>query len=188
MSNLTDRGRGGHLAPLITVCVLCTWIAPALAEESPEPPERAQADERPYRNPQGALLLNGSLGLSVGSGVTYVGVGIGAGYAVVTGVVPGARGLVLFGSGATVGEVAATLTLTPPLRVYTLPFVIGEVGGRFEPAGRALVYGVGGGLYLGEADSTFAFQVGWMWRRAKFGGELGTFDISGPILSLSIRF
>lgn len=150
------------------------------------PPDRD--DEPRYRNPQGSINLSAVLGAaSSDSGTRFV-FGGGIGYAFLTGVMPGVRGLIATGNGGTGGELAATLTLTPPLSFSFTPFVAGEVGRRFEPFGAGWIYGAGGGIYFGDPGGSVAVQLGWMFRRIDFGAPIGSADISGPIVGVSISF
>ncbi len=137
------------------------------------------------RNEQGQLIVSAYLGAVVGQ-KSGIAVGAGVGYAVFGGVVPGVRGVVIASDGIG-GEVAATLTLSAPFDFYLIPFLIGEVGGRFDPIGQGLLYGGGGGVYIGNPNSTFGLQLGWMFRRIDYG-DIGSADASGPIISLSLRF
>ncbi len=140
--------------------------------------------DRGYRHPQGALSLQGFLGGSFRESGNQFVVGVGAGYAVLTGVMPGVRGLVLMGDGVG-GELVGTLTLTPPLRLYLTPFIMGEAGRRFEPDFSGWLYGAGLGFFLGDPAKSFSLQAGWMIRRFVVADE--TLDVSGPILSISLR-
>lgn len=168
---------------------------PAAAEAPPPaPPPPADLPPVPapeplpvHRNPQGALNVSTVFGASVGGSGTQFVLGLGAGYAVFTGVMPGVRGLILVGDGLG-GEIATNLTLTPPIESSITPFVVGELGRRFEPFGAGWLYGAGGGIYLGEPAASFAVQLGWMFRRIAFADPVGNVDASGPIVSLSIRF
>lgn len=159
--------------------------APKSAESGEEPVEEAPEEPSRYRNPQGSIQVTGAIGVSVGSEQTLVAIGAGVGYAVVTGVVPGIRGVIIAGDGIG-AELAGTLTLTPPLATYLVPFLVGEAGRRFDEFGGAWLYGGGGGLYVGEPASGLGLQVGWMFRRLVY--EDVTLDASGPIISISISF
>jgi hypothetical protein len=110
--------------------------------------------------------------------------GAQVGYAVLTGVMPGIRGLIITGDGVA-GELAASLTLTPPLALYLVPFAVAEVGRRFDDQG-AWLYGAGLGAYLGEPESRIGLQAGWMFRRLVY--ETVSVDASGPIIALVISF
>jgi hypothetical protein len=152
------------------------------ATPKPRPPEAS-----PYRNPTGAFSLGLILGASVGSGQpTTFAAGGTFGYAVITGVVPAVRGVFLAGNGVA-GELGATLTLTPPLTTSFTPFVVGELGRRFDSLG-GWIYGAGGGLYLGEPAARFALQLGWMFRRIAYPDPTGSVDASGPIIAFSAHF
>ncbi len=144
---------------------------------------RAEAPE--YHNPQGSFLLGLSGGASFSRNASVFAIGASTGYAVFHGVVPGVRGVVFFGDYAA-GETAGTLLLTPPLGWVAVPFVGTEVGYRWEPALDGPLLGVGVGLFVGRPDDSVNVQAGWMFRR--FWHDLGSADISGPVISLSIRF
>lgn len=150
-----------------------------------DPPEPVASSG--YRNPQGAIVLNLVLGLSTGQSTRFV-AGGQVGYAVLTGVVPGVRGLVIGGSDniSTGGEVAATLTLTPPLVLSVVPFVVGEVGRRIQGDFSGWLYGGGGGLFFGKPTNRVSFQLGWIFRRLVVQGR--NFDVSAPIIGVSVRF
>jgi hypothetical protein len=148
----------------------------------------ASAQERGphYRNPTGSIIASGSAGVAVGGPTTIFVVGVGVGYSVIHGVVPGVRGALLAGNDVA-GEVAATLLLTPPFEAYVVPFAVAELGGRFQRGAQGLLYGAGGGLYIGEPRSRFGLRAGWMFARIDFG-ELGAVDASGPLFALSVAF
>lgn len=155
-------------------------------DELPVVPRRRLVAPTAYRNPQGSIALSAILFGSFGSGgeSTFV-IGVGVGYAVVTGVVPGVRGALVAGGGSIGGDLAATLTLTPPVSWYITPFAVGEVGRRFDDTGGWL-YGAGGGIYIGEPSNTIALQVGWIFRRIVYPSR--TFDANYPIIAISARF
>jgi hypothetical protein len=141
-----------------------------------------------YRNPRGSLLtgIYFGIGQNAETGLSLF-FGLSAGYAALTGVVPGVRGELLANDRGVGGEVAGTLTLTPPLTWDLTPFVIGELGYHGEGEGfSGYLYGVGGGFYLGDPSSRIALQIGWVWRRLIVDGA--DRDISGPILAAVFRF
>jgi hypothetical protein len=188
------EGRHDGLRTQLTRCVIALLIAVpsfAYAEEDepgsqPKSEEKAEAEaDPPYRNPQGSVQVTGAGSISVGSESTSIAIGVGVGYAVVTGVVPGVRVVVISNDGLG-AELAGTLTLTPPLSLYLVPFVVGEAGRRFLPGGGAWLYGGGGGVYIGEPESRVGLQLGWIFRRLVFENE--SFDSSGPIITISISF
>jgi hypothetical protein len=149
-------------------------------------PERADAEPLPtVRNPQGALLVNGVGGLVTGGGGTAGVIGVGVGYAVVTGIVPGIRGLLIFGD-IFGGEVSGTLTLTPPFEGAVTPYAIGEVGHRWEAEARGVIYGAGGGLYLGDPRAMFSLQLGAIYRI--WDTQLGRVKGLSPVIGVSVRF
>jgi hypothetical protein len=151
--------------------------AASAAEDEGPPPQ--------YRNPQGSVVAGATIFAGFGGGRdAVVGVGASVGYAVFTGVLPSVRGLVLVG-GEVGAELALNLTLTPPISYFLVPFLVGEGGRRFHPQEFGWIYGVGGGLYIGEPESRLGLQVGWMWRRIDNGET--SLDGSGPIVALSIR-
>jgi hypothetical protein len=178
-----------------------TTDEPGAAPRTDEPPpedQEAPPDERPhvrdrappaspYRNPQGSITFNGFIGAAVSSSGSRYGIGAGVGYAVLTGVLPGLRALVIAGDGIG-AELAATLTLTPPLASSITPFAIGEAGRRFDPIGQAWLYGAGAGIYIGEPAAAFGFQIGYMFRRIVYADPIGSLDASGPIIAISLRF
>lgn len=158
--------------------LILTLLSPAfaLAEEAEEAPA--------YHNPRGAIVANLLVGVAVGGNSTQVAFGAGVGYAVLTGVLPGLRGMMIVGD-SVAGEVAATLTLTPPLSFFLVPFAYGEVGRRFDALGAWMLAG-GPGLYVGDPRDTIVLQGGWIFRRY-FYENVGL-DGSGPLISLSIKF
>jgi hypothetical protein len=154
--------------------------------ESEEPPEDTRDDGPKYRNPQGSLMIQGYGGASFSDQGTRIGLGLGIGYAVVTGVVPGIHGELSTGTEGLGGELSANLTLTPPLSLSLTPFARGEVGHHWVPSfGDGWAYGAGGGIFIGDPASSVAFQLGWMFRRLTIDGV--NYDISGPIIAFSIR-
>lgn len=175
---------------VLAVALVCA-SAPAFAQDD-EPGSAPRAyDETeyadppsPYRNPQGSINASGILGVGVGAATTFV-VGAGFGYAVFTGVMPGVRAQLIAGDFVG-GEVAGTLTLTPPLPGTFTPFVIGEVGRRFVEDLSAWFYGVGGGVYLGEPSATVNLQIGYVHRW--FVVEGSTFSVGAPLVGISMRF
>ncbi|MCA9552405.1 MAG: hypothetical protein KC933_20390, partial [Myxococcales bacterium] len=139
----------------------------------------------PYRNPTGALVTSGTLGMAIGGNGTSFVLGVGLGYAVVHGVVPGVRGLLVVGHGVG-GELALTATLTPPVSWDVTPFLMLEGGRRWLDDLSGWLYGVGGGVYIGNPMSHFGFQLGWVWRRFVVAGT--AYDVSTPIGGVSVRF
>jgi hypothetical protein len=138
------------------------------------------------RNPAGAWIVGGTIGVAVGDGGTAFVFGASVGYAVFTGVVPGLRGVVVAGRGIG-GELAGTLTLTPPFSWPILPFAIAEGGHRWDPDGRGWIYGGGGGIYIGSPASRFGLQLGWIFRRYAIEDRPDV-DASGPIIGVSASF
>ena len=144
------------------------------------------AEEPPneYRNPSGAWIVGGTIGAAVGGSGTVFVFGVSVGYAVFTGVVPGVRGVLIAGRGIG-GELAATLTLTPPFAWPVLPFVVGEGGYRWDRDVRGFIYGGGGGLYIGAPTNRFGLQLGWIFRR--YAIEDGpTVNAGGPIVGVAV--
>lgn len=166
----------GKLSKLVPGAVLLGVLGVS-GPSSANPPE--------VHNPQGSFLLGLSGGASFSRNASVYAIGASAGYAVYHGVVPGARGVVFFGS-YEAGETAATLLLTPPLGWVAVPFVGTEAGYRWEPQLDGPLLGVGFGLFVGRPRDSVNVQAGWMFRR--FWHDLGSADISGPVISLSIRF
>lgn len=157
--------------------------APSPGPSVPEPEDAPPA----YRNPTGSISLSGTAGVASSREGTSVIIGVGVGYAVFTGVVPGVRGLIISGPPGVGGELAATLTLTPPLSARFTPFVVGEAGRRWEPGLRGWLYGAGGGLYIGRPEASFGLQLGWIFRWIRLD-DGRTVRGDGPIVGLSIRF
>lgn len=160
---------------------------PAAEEPGPAEEPQSSAPEEPqkYRNPQGSLVVGGAVGIAVGDGKTAVAIGLSVGYAVFTGVLPTLRGVLIIDQKVG-GELAATLTLTPPLSFVLVPFAHGEVGRRWDGFGEAWLYGGGGGVMLGDPASKLGVQLGWVFRRYAY--EKVSVDGSGPLIAISIRF
>jgi len=137
------------------------------------------------QDPQGSILGSGILGISTGSGGTSLVLGVGVGYAVFDGVVPGVRGLAVLGDRLG-GELAATLTLTLPVGWYAVPFVTGEGGRRWLDGLAGWIVGAGGGVRIGWPSSRLAFRLGWIWRRFYVQGA--SFDVSAPIVGVQLRW
>jgi hypothetical protein len=143
-------------------------------------------EEQPpdLRNQGGSWIVGGTLGVAVGGSGTAFLVGASVGYAVVTGIVPGVRGVLLAGRGIG-GEIAGTLTLSLPFDWSILPFVVGEGGHRWDRDARGWIYGGGGGVYIGSPSQSFGLQLGWIFRR--YAIEDGpTVNASGPIVGISV--
>lgn len=142
-------------------------------------------DAPPYRNRRGSVVVLASAGIAIGSESTSVAIGAGVGYALVTGVLPSVRAVLIFGDG-TAGELSLDLTLTPPIAAPLVPFVQGEMGRRFDGAGGAWILAVGGGVYLGDPRSTLNIALGYAYRRYLY--ENVSLNGSGPILAASFSF
>lgn len=172
-THVTTPSRRAFIAALTVTCAaLGAMPAPARAQH--------------YHNPRGSFVLRPELALGFSEERTVVGLGAGFGYAVLTGVLPGLRGMVLIDDGELGGELGLTLTLTPPLDFYLVPYGYGELGRRWDSYGGAWMYAGGGGVFLGEPASPLGVQVGWIFRRFVYADfEL---DGSGPMIALSIRF
>lgn len=155
------------------------------ASETPEPPAEGPEEPAKYRNPRGSLVVGGAVGIAVGDGKTAVAIGLSVGYAVFTGVLPALRGVLIIDQKVG-GEVAATLTLTPPLSLVLVPFAHGEVGRRWDGFGEAWLYGGGGGVMLGDPASKLGVELGWVFRRYAY--EKVNVDGSGPLIAISLRF
>lgn len=153
------------------------WVGLGASSAEAAPPE--------VHNPQGSFLLGVSGGASFSRNTSVFAIGASAGYAVLHGLVPGVRGVVFFGD-FEAGETAATLLFTPPLGWVAVPFVATEAGYRWEPSADGPLLGVGFGVYVGRPSDHVNVQAGWMFRR--FWYETGSADISGPVISLAIRF
>jgi hypothetical protein len=185
MPNKTTTQRASITALTLT-CV--AWFAmPVHAQEPGEARDEASVSSEPpksYHNPRGSFVLSPAFGVAVGSQTTAVAVGVGVGYAVLTGVLPGLRGVMIFGDGVA-AELSTNLTLTPPLDFYLVPFLYGELGRRFDEAGGAWLYAGGGGLYVGEPAAPFGVQVGWIFRRYVY--DAVELDGSGLMVGLTLR-
>lgn len=158
-------------------------------DEAPGGPmlsESDSQDDEQYRNPQGRWALGGTLGLSSGTGGTLFIAGANLGYAVYTGILPGVRGLSILGDDVG-GELATTLTLTPPVKWAFTPFVIAEGGRRWFAGQTGWLYGVGGGVYLGSTRQTFNFQLGYIFRFWARDGA-STIGVGIPILGVTAQF
>lgn len=177
----------------------CALSAPALAQpydEGEPQPDAPPADEEPgqpkvdtgpaLRNPQGSVVVQGLAGMSAGGGQFTALIGLGVGYAVFTGVVPGVRGALFLGD-VFGGELLGNLTLSPPLAGSLVPFVAAEGGYRWEAGLRGPMYGVGGGLFLGDPTGPFGLQIGVMYRVWDYGGA-EPLRVWWPIAGLSVRF
>jgi len=154
------------------------------------PDARAAADgvNPNLRDPRGSVIVGVTGGGSFSSNFSYGVIGAHVGYAVLTGVVPGARGAVFFGD-LSGGEGAATLWLTPPLELPIVPFLVGEIGYASQSfSGESFsgaLFGAGGGVHLGEPQQRFNARVGLIYRYYDLGGG---FDYFSPIVMLSFRF
>ncbi|MCK6545658.1 hypothetical protein L6R52_07295 [Myxococcota bacterium] len=147
---------------------------------------RRDEDEPPkYHNQRGSVIAGGTVGISKDQyGTRYAG-GLSLGYAFVTGVVPSVRGLISKSGDHVGGEIAATLTLSPPLSISFVPFAMGEVGRLFSGGASAWMYAGGGGLYLGSPEDGSALQIGYLFRRITFEGR--NYDASGPLIAISVQ-
>jgi len=166
---------------LLRLCLLVCALAPSFAFGDGEVVVDSPGA---YHNPRGSIVGTLIVGVDVGGVSTRVGVGAGVGYAVLTGVLPGVRGVLIFGD-EMAGELGATLTLSPPITFFLTPFAYGEVGRRFDSSGAWIVAG-GPGLYVGDPRDTFVLQAGWIFRRYLY--EVGGVDGSGPLLALNVKF
>jgi hypothetical protein len=178
------------------VLLLLAWVLgarpqAARADEEPGAPKPSTAEPAapppaPYRYPAGSFAFSGGFGLALGNGSSAYALSLGVGYAVLTGVLPGIRGEVISASGVG-GEFAGTLTLTPPISLYAVPFVLGEIGQRWDSVGSALFFRAGGGLTLGEPESHFALQLGWSIARYQYPAPVGNVDSNGPLIGIAFR-
>ncbi len=149
-------------------------------------PSRAEAQPRPRsRYGRGAMLVSLGLGLEVGNQRTRVAASASFGYAVLDGVVPGLRGMVM-PSDPVAGELAPNLFLTIPVDFPVLPFLYGEAGRRFDGSGGAWLLGGGGGLQFGYPRSPFGVQAGWLFRRYFYSNV--SVDGSGLLLAATVSF
>ena len=139
------------------------------------------------RNAQGSLTLGLGLGASLGgNGPLSIAVGGQVGYAIFDGIVPGTRLLTVWSEEMAL-ELAATLTLSPPWKSYMVPYLGTELGGRFDPIGTGLMYGIGAGVYLGRARDSYSIKIGYMYRKISYSDDL-VFDASRPNFSVSLQF
>ena len=176
--NVHDHRRLRHFVCIVLLTV-CVFVVSA--------PTYAHGANQKYRNQKGTVLLGVGLGVLVGSGgSTSLGVGANVGYAVFHGVVPGVRALTFFG-GNFIAETAATLTLTPPMKTYVVPYLDLELGGRFDNIGNGVLYGGGLGVFLGRISAKYALKLGYLYRKINYGDGLLVND-SRPSLSIALTF
>lgn len=142
----------------------------------------AEDDGAAYRSPSGSVAIDGGFGVGAGGGATRFLFDLGAGYAVLTGVVPGVRGALAVGPELG-GALAATLTLSLPIETYVVPYVVGELGGQLDGDGLGWTWGAGGGLFVGDPGFAFSIRIGWMFRRVEFGRT--SRSTTGPILGVT---
>jgi hypothetical protein len=133
-------------------------------------------------NPTGSIVLGGGVGGTAGRSGTHFVLGASFGYAVISGVVPGARGAIIAGDGFG-AELAATLMVTPPLPWAVVPFAAGEAGFRWNRDDRGPFYGGGGGLLIGAPEVRVGIQLGWTFRR--YHRQDGAVVSHGPIVGLA---
>ena len=164
------------LAAALLVALLASALAPSRADAQPRPRSRYG---------QGSMLVSLGLGVEIGNQRTRAAASASFGYAVLDGMVPGLRGMVVFSDPAA-GELAPNLFLTIPVDFPVLPFAYGEAGRRFDGAGGAWLLGGGGGLQFGYPRSPFGFQVGWLFRRYFYTDV--SVDGSGLLLAATISF
>jgi hypothetical protein len=160
-------------------------LVPALSPRASFGQTEASAN---YYDPQGSVQVGLTGGGSFSSDFNYGIIGASVGYAVFTGVVPGLRGAGFFGD-LTGGEIAGTLTLTPPIVFPVVPFVMGEIGHAWQnfndQSFRGLLAGGGGGIHLGQPTDRFTVRAGVIYRYYDLAGGQGYIS---PILSAGIRF
>ncbi|MEM1025467.1 MAG: hypothetical protein AAGD10_13365 [Myxococcota bacterium] len=165
-----------YTLPLATALV-CLLASPASARST-----------RPVHDPQGSVHLGLTLGGSFSSNRSAVAVGAQVGYAFIDGLVPGVRGLGFFGDFSG-GEVAGFTVYTPPVSWPVVPYVVAEVGGRWESIDGADFSGVlaggGGGLHLGAPGSRFSTRAGVVYNRWFTSGGV---DIIRPQVLLTFSF
>ncbi len=198
-----DRlGRAGLAAPLLIVLAALAAPQSAAAQPEEEPQTEPRSGRRPgnprirpnarvagsgLRDPQGTLLLGVNGGYGVGGGTQFGSIGVHAGYAFITGVVPGVRADYFFGD-VSGGQVIGTLWLTPPLRLAVVPFAVGEIGYVWQDQGSVstsgVLYGAGGGLHLGRPGDRISVRAGAIYRVFGEGGD-GFFS---PLVVASFRF
>jgi len=136
-----------------------------------------------YRNPAGSVILGGSIGVATGDLETAFNLGVSIGYAVVTGIVPSLRGVLIAGDGVG-GELAATLTLSPPIDWPVVPFAVAEGGHRWERYERGWIFGGGGGVLIGWPTRRMSLQLGWIVRR--YGIAEGAVTVMGPLFGVVV--
>jgi len=143
---------------------------------------------RPVHDPQGSVHLGLTLGGTFASNRSAVAVGAQVGYAFIDGLVPGVRGLGFFGDFSG-GEVAGFTFYTPPVGWPVVPYVVAEVGGRWESFDSAsfsgLLAGGGGGLHLGAPGSRFNARAGVVYNRWFTAGGI---DLVRPQVLLTASF
>lgn len=151
-----------------------------------EPGQPRLTSNSKLRNPQGSVVVQGLAGMSSSEKQFSALIGLGVGYAIFTGVVPGVRGALFLGD-VFGGEILATATLSPPLEGSVVPFVVGEVGHRWQSELGGLIYGVGGGFFLGDPAGNYGLQLGVVYRIWEWGGPEPIRSFA-PIVGLSLRF
>jgi len=183
------------LRPAPTLGLVSSLVAASMAVASPaqaqdEDDERLERRRRQarLRDPQGSVLVGVTGGASFSSEFSYGTIGAHAGYAVLTGVVPGIRGNIFFGD-LSGGELAATAWLTPPLAFPVVPFAVGELGWAWQSFSNqsfnGALLGVGGGLHFGEPTDRFNLRAGVIYRYYDIQG--GT-DYWSPLIIAMFRF
>lgn len=186
----TVTSTGTTATTTTTVTSTSTSSATLVHEQGPKRVRRKIVATAPhdYRHPSGSVIASFLVwgGYNTATGSTEIAFGLAFGYALLTGVVPGIRGELLYRDGIG-AQVAATMTLTPPLTWSVTPFALGEVGLDFEQDRSGTFYGAGGGAFVGDPAGHVAVQIGWIWRRLIFKNAPDG-DGSGPIIGLTYRF
>jgi hypothetical protein len=175
-----------------TTAAVAETTTASVAQTPQKPPKRVRRKitanlSSDYRNPQGSILASFFFGGGYSSqNGAAVALGLGFGYAVITGVVPGVRGIMIASGDGVAGEVMGTLTLTPPLTWSITPFAQGEAGYRGDGDDSGVLYGAGIGAFLGDPGGRVALQLGWIWRRLNTRDDRNI-DASGPLLGITYR-
>lgn len=180
-----ESGPDGEGAPVLQDLEPMVEEPPAMPEPSPPPPR----PRKPVHDPQGRLIVAGSVGAVVSNSELAVLLGAQVGYAVIDGLVPSVRGQVFFG-GFSGGEVAGNLMYTPPLSLPLVPFVMFDGGYRWEDPFEGSIIGGGGGLHLGSPGARFNMRAGVLYHRwfvnDLAGRNVGDVDIIRPLLIFSL--
>ncbi len=158
------------------------------AQQAQQKQKRKKAQQE-YFDARGTLEVGLQLGGSTvrrgDSSEFAFNLGLSVSYAPILGIVPGARGTAYMG-GLTGGEVVGTLRLTPPIKFVIVPYINGEAGWRsWDGFGDGGLFGVGGGLHLGNPAGAFKSRIGYIYRY--FNAEPG-FDEHAIVFGVGFGF